>query len=537
MASQLAAEKARLQDPTGELVTRQVWEWPLKVFQYGAQGSCSVSSMLLPGKQVVVIASLYVGYDIDKNGDVWSVISLCTPAGVYDYLRIMIEVSDNKKAIVLQYMEEKALLDQEIKDKKAWFEEARAKVLFLFKSKYDEWPFKGLLIPKAGKAADDLKNKIEFAQEVAASIFHTQASEDQWKRLKIVRAHKDPNAPYIDVEENIGTEEAAHEIWSLKDTIGQIDHLYKDKFSEAAGPIGVVTGTFSYFGGEKDKDAANKLGIHGANMEDYHILRVLRNAFCQGIWESTNYPIILGWRIDRIQCDPKEIPGSVIKDFKDFAQDDASMLTKEDYIKVIIWGLRGVLKSDIEANKGLKDTIYWNFLKKFEKLEDVKKYFWSFVRTEDLDKFWVPDPFYVEIATDFVKDLSEMNPGIDAFAPGPNITKEQIQRKAKKILDVWKKEQNNALEAVLKSDSATYLAVADLMEDLSNCGFKGGGGRMKTWLRPGKWSKDINKSTLQDAYAEFDGAALDRAFYKSSNVMALQTMAGEFRDVFTPLQV
>jgi len=538
MASQLAAEKVRLQDPTGKEVTRQVWEWPLKVFQYGAQGSCSLSSMLLPGKQVVVIASLYVGYDIDKNGDVWSVISLCTPAGVYDYLRIMIGVSDSKRDIVDQYMEPKAILEEDQKDKQAWFEDARGKILYSFKSRYEEWPFKGLLIPKAGKPADDLKNKIEFALEIAASIFHTQASDDQWKRLKIVKAHQDPNGPYIDIEKKIGTEEAEDEIWTLKKTIEQIDQLYKDKFSEGPeGPIGVVTGTFSYFGGEKDKDASNKLGIYGANMEDYHILRVLRNAFCQGIWESTNYPMILGWRIDRIQCDPKEIPATVIEKFKAFAKGDKSMLTREGYIKVILWGLRGVLKSDIEANKGLKDTIYWKFPKEIGKMEDIKKYFWSFVKTEDIDKFWVPDPFYVEIATDFVKELSEMKPGIDEFRPGPNITEEQIKRKAKKILEAWKKEQNNALEAILKPDSATYLAVAELMEDLSRCGFEGGAGRMKTWLRPKKWSNAIKKSTLQDAYREFDGAAVDRAFYKSSNVMALQTMAGEFKDVFTPLQV
>jgi hypothetical protein len=449
----------------------------------------------------------------------------------------LIEVSNNKREIVSQYMEPKAILDEDKKDKQAWFEDARRALLYSFENRYEDWPFKRLLIPTVGKTADDLKNKIEFAQEVAASIFHTQASEDQWKRLKIVKAHQDPNGPYIDIEENIGTEVAEDGIWTLKKTIEEIDHLYKDKFSEPEGPPGVVTGTFSYFGGGKDKDAANELGISGSNMEDYHILRVLRNAFCQGIWESTNYPIILGWRIDRIQCDPKEIPGSVIKDFKDFAREDASMLTKEDYIKVIIWGLRGVLKSDIEANQGLKDTIYWKFLKKFKTMDDIKKYFWSFVKTEERDKFWVPDPFYVEIATDFVKDLSEMNPGIDAFRPGPKITKEEIQRKAKKILDVWKKEQNNALEAVLKRDSATYNAVAALLDDLSKCGFKGGDGKMKTWLRPGKWSNDIKKSTLQDAYAEFDGAALDRAFYKSSNVMALQTMVGDFRDVFTPLQV
>ena len=521
MASQLAAEK------------RQVWEWPLKVFQYGAQGSCSTSSMLLPGEKVVVIASLYVGYDVDRNGDVWSVISLCTPAGVYDFLRMKVEVSGNKRAVVEQYMGPKAILDES--DNAMRFEEIRKALIGSFTDRYEGWPFDKILVPGEGMTAADHKRKFEFAQDLAASVFHTQASEDQWKRLKIMRVHKDLNGPYGDMEEGIGIDEAKDGIWTLKKTIDQIDHLYKDKFSHPEGPIGVTTGTFSYFGGEKDKDAAFSLGIHGANMEDYHILRVLRNTFCQGIWESTNYPILLGWRIDRIQCDPKEIPPGVIKKFQTFATEPGSMLTLEGYVKVILWGLRGVLKSDIEENKELKDTIYWKFLDKFDDLVEIKKYFWSFVKTEDKHEFWIPDPFYVEIATDFVKDLSEMNPGIDEFKPGPGVTKEQIKSKAKKILKAWKREQNDSLESILKPESATYLAARDLMEDLSTCGFDAGFGRMKTWLRPEKWSKKIRKPTLQDASGEFDGAALDRAFYKSSNVMALQTMAGEFSEANAPL--
>jgi len=51
--------------------------------------------------------------------------------------------------------------------------------------------------------------------------------------------------------------------------------------------------------------------------------------------------------------------------------------------------------------------------------------------------------------------------------------------------------------------------------------------KMKTWLRPGKWSETITRLTVQDlGNQSFDGAAVDRAFYKSCNLMALQTLAG-----------
>jgi len=55
--------------------------------------------------------------------------------------------------------------------------------------------------------------------------------------------------------------------------------------------------------------------------------------------------------------------------------------------------------------------------------------------------------------------------------------------------------------------------------------------QMKTWLRPGKWSSKLVKSATVQALAanseSFDGAAVDRAFYKSCNLMALQTLAVE----------
>ena len=57
---------------------------------------------------------------------------------------------------------------------------------------------------------------------------------------------------------------------------------------------------------------------------------------------------------------------------------------------------------------------------------------------------------------------------------------------------------------------------------------------LKTWLRPGKWgaaanpvkaptSQDLTEPDFSDP--KFDAACVDRAFYKSCNMMALQTMA------------
>jgi hypothetical protein len=540
-ASQLAAEKAKLEykeyDPEAsekELneQTKGKWEWPLHVSQFGAQGSCSAQEKYSPGKIITVIASLFVGVDIDKNGDTWAVVSLCTPAGIYDFVRV--------KASVLN---------------------------------------------------GDLKANAEFAQDFAAEIFRKQKDEKKHNDLTLEKddIYLDPNNPYKNAESKIKEGD------TLKETIDKIYEIYKDVYPRDATPPGVVTLTVSYFGGVDDKKASDALGIYSVGMEDYHVLRILRSAFCQGISPSTDYPIVLGWRIDRIQCDPKEIDGEVETEFDkyirqtDGSQGPTALMTAEEYADVIVWGLKGLLTT------ALPKCSRWNFIhhywKKGEKWQKLlKKHFWSFTYygywkdwtfggLREL-RFKVPNPFHIEIATDLLSDLSKMEQGKmgrgiageikETDDDGKNV-KEEIKRLVKAVKETWENEeqtrehkkskgsvqQERPVRVAEKSyigpaGTETRKAAIELMEYVGkNCGFdsgkksKAGKPLLKTWLRPGKWvgaGGEVKAPTTQDLdndkYKEpkFDGACVDRAFYKSCNMMALQTMAGNLWDIYIPME-
>jgi len=522
-ASQLAAEKAKLEykeihPEAGEKELNQQtggkWEWPLQVFQFGAQGSCSAQEEYSPGKIITVIASLFVGVDIDRNGNAWSVISLCAPGGIYDFIRI----------------------------------------------KNDSGGDRGKLV--------------SAAEKIAMEKFHEQADDKNFVNLRLTAdsIHQDPNNPYKNAEVEIKAGD------TLKETIDKIYEIYKDVYPKDATPSGVVTLTVSYFGGMDDKKAADKLGIYSVGMEDYHVLRILRKAFCQGISPSTDYPVVMGWRIDRVQCDPKEIESKVEKAFVEYIKETNpdkthALMTAEDYADVIIWGLKGLLTT------AMPECARWNFIAHYwgqgEEWQDrILKHFWSYTYQGDESEFVVPNPFQIEIATDLLNDLSEMKPGIagdiKAKDKDQKNVKEEIMRLAGAVKTAWRQEeqtgkykqsdgslrQEEPLEVREKSyigpvGTKTRNAAILLMRYVGeNCGFnteqnRGGKPLLKTWLRPNKWGTypDFVKApTTQDlvegkySKPEFDGACVDRAFYKSCNMMALQTMAGNLWGIYEPLK-
>lgn len=595
MASQLAAEKAKKQGLIDMEATKitglpwDMWEWPLRVFQFGAQGSCSFQESYSPGKIITVIASLFVGVDIDKNGDSWSVISLCTPGGLYDFVRHRIKTYKDLTDLLKNYTGQDwdkgewkdeaihELVEEKWREKEASQETGdRQKREKAIDQQYEE-KWQRLLsrilkvyrwgLRRSEKTPLEPADRIAAAQDVAAWIFQTQADEKYWGKLILQKAniHQDPNNPYLNLESEI------EENTTLKDAIDHIYNTYEDRYSSGKAP-GVVTLTVSYFGGEEDKDAADKLKIYSVGMEDFHVLRVLRNAFCQGISETTDYPIVLGWRIDRVQCDPKKIDASVLSEFNDYirrineSQGPSSLLTPEEYADIIVWGLKGLMTT------AMPKCAQWNFTDHYWKQgEDWQKlllqHFWSYTYTGIEGNFIVPNPFYIEIATDLLKELLEMRPGIVGIEDEK--TRTDIIELAKSVLATWKDEEKRRggfaekkggvrQEQPLRVEERIYYGpegvgtrakAAELMEYIAeHCGFDSGKKRdgkrlLKTWLRPGKWglpTNPVKEATTQDltdrSDPKFDGACVDRAFYKSCNMMALQTMAGNLWGANVPME-
>jgi hypothetical protein len=530
--------------PSGKKLKKwPIWEWPLRVSQFGGQGSTSAQRSFRPGSIDTVFASLLVGFEVSsdigltatspskteqfgfqhsedstedepawvmpdrmlrseqhvpsrpappafKKADVssdstsshvYAVISLCTPGGIYDFLRE--EVPGNERV--------------------------------------------------------DIKSKIEAANTRAQYVF--------WNQTLTVRTNADASrldehGPFYRFERRFIPEGRQITLAAL---INKVKETYAGTtFKRQQDRRPEVTLTVTYFGGENDKKAADELGIKGVAMEDYHVLRVLRSAVADGILEDSAYPIILDWRVDRINCDPKLLPRNVERDFNDFYRirevrgpERQSILTVDDYVKIIIWGLRGLRQEDITANDTLRQCLNWKYVRTIDSASRPA-YFWSFIGDVGGDDFFVPDPFCVEIATDFVKELAEMDPQ-DRHAGIADLTggeKQEAKKLAEAVLQAWRREdkQGSTWLNVYSSPSAegTKARIIKLMGHLRDkCGFGVAGAGHEyvlTWLRPGsKWEGVGNIATLQEAANrdKFKAAAIDRAFYKSSNMMALQTFA------------
>lgn len=538
MSSQLAHEN------------KHKWEWPLRVSQFGAQGSSSLQKD--PGSKDTILASLFVGAEIAsdvsisaKEGDkqttfkykssidsetaphweaadaqdkdnkkghytkwkeneqgkyhdyqdvknksslaAYAVISLCTPAGVYDFLRKPIKEWKDANELVNDY-------------------QLRDVLLGLQKRKEHQEVCRWYLFERMNQNMSD-KERIEMAQTAASLIFQNCMSEKIKSKLKLVGIARDSNNHYCDYEQEI------KKGMGLKEVIDKIKEKYKNVIDK-----GVVTLTVSYFGGDEDKDAAEKLGIEGVNMEDYHVLKVLRTAIAKGASKSSDYPLILKWRIDRINCDPKSIEKSVIDDFNNYIKEP--YLTEKDYVAVIIWGLQGVLKGEIP------DCAKWKFAREME-IETFQKHLWPYNSgTQD-----VSDPFCIEIATDFINELADIKATKEERTKDGNLGPAGgIAGIENKVSADQLKNLRNLADAVRKAwpnKVETEAKAKELMTFLKEkCQFGAGRDKLKTWLRPGKWGKDITAPTLQDLKgAKFGGAAVDRALYKSCNMMALQTYA------------
>ncbi|MDB4895861.1 MAG: hypothetical protein JWN15_2123 [Firmicutes bacterium] len=341
-------------------------------------------------------------------------------------------------------------------------------------------------------AGETLKDRAADAEKLARTRFA------DWQNLKVLSAA----GPYGDWAEP----EPLQAIGTLvKDVIQVVKQFYCKQVSMTA----------SFFVPEADKAVAQALGLNSAGMEDSHVIKGLRLCAAKGELPESLYPRLDPARayLARINCDPHKIDDKVLAAFNSSIV--KAQLTPTDYADVIVWGLNGVLKEEIP------DCARWAFAADpvFEDRPGLlEQTLYAFAPTSADDPV-VADPFCVEIATDFIADLANpTTPGITGLG-GTQL--EQVRRLAANVREQWQQHQGGR-----KAWEAAAMLMLYLIEA---CGFEAKEkGKAKTWLRPGKWEGITKSPTLQDLSSsgeQFAAAALDRAFYKSSNLMALQTLA------------
>ncbi|MCY1040514.1 hypothetical protein OV208_04195 [Corallococcus sp. bb12-1] len=309
----------------------------------------------------------------------------------------------------------------------------------------------------------------------------------------------------------------------LKQCQKLVDKLY---------PSYSISLTASDFIGGDIKAAARDQGLGGdCNMEDYHVLRILHE-----MRFGVGMPQLFNHGLARIDCDPPHIPQALFTTFKTWAQE--ARWTKAHYIEGILWGLRGITAASVSW-----DHAHWGFKDRVAALNlgSLDKYFY-------LVGDRVLCPFFTELACDLLETAATATSSSAVFGfPNAAVAKfSTLQYRAKMIqaLGVALIGQPEKLAGLRSAIGAFIDTFGEILED---AGLKERNVDVwPIWARPGwggdKWKEAgswavvhvTNVGTAQAMASVWDehfpvtnapNGNLDRALYKSTNMMALQVLA------------
>ncbi|KAF1008866.1 MAG: hypothetical protein GAK28_00498 [Luteibacter sp.] len=301
---------------------------------------------------------------------------------------------------------------------------------------------------------------------------------------------------------------------TLKDVIGRLVTSYTTTTSKPE-----VSGTSPWFIGEEQKRAFSAVGVTGCNMEDYWVLRSMRAMALERANRDPKsrsmMPVLTRGFLTRVNADPLSIDPAVIEAFQGDLR--TKTLTDSQYGDLIIWGLHGLpLPGD---GIGMPDFAAWRFASNpvFQTKGTFARHLYGFLVEGGAEPV-VPDPFFIEIATDLLKDCARLPQSVaDVFVTAPSADAlGRIGKAAQAVLDTWK-------AVGPANDPRLGRAIADFIGVFTRDGnFADTGSRVKVWLRPRKWL-GVTANSVQDAVNQrFGDAAVDRAFYKASNLVALR---------------
>jgi hypothetical protein len=326
------------------------------------------------------------------------------------------------------------------------------------------------------------------------------------------------NQIHVDSRYQRGEEAGIAKGMSIDAVITLLLEKYK---ASGKGAIPEVTGTSNWFIGGAQKQALAKLGITGCNMEDYWVLHSMRHCALERVAvepkDRNMYPVFAKGFLTRVNADPLEIEEEVAVAFQ---QDmGEKYLSRENYVELLRWGLLGLPLTE-EGRTLLPQVAKWSFAEakifKQDKRLFIRHLYGVLVNSSDTQV--VPDPFYIEIASDLLKGclaLPDKASNVFANPPSPEVLG-KLGTAARDVTERWTQAGNKISVGV---DEALEAFVAILAED---AGFEVAKG-MKVWLRPNDKWPGINANSIQDlGSTHFGDAAVDRAFYKSCNLIALQ---------------
>jgi hypothetical protein len=312
--------------------------------------------------------------------------------------------------------------------------------------------------------------------------------------------------------------------------IGEVIRLLVKHYSSSGKLQAEVTGTSNWFISADQKEAFSKIGITGCNMEDYWVMRSMRRCALERVkrapHERSMYPVFERGFLTRVNVDPLMIEPEMLLAFDEDVRE--KKLSREQYVDLLIWGLEGLpMKSG--GDVVMPKVARWTLAEKALSLGDgvFKRHLYGLLVNEP-EKFVVPDPIFIEIATDLLKSCvasvnKEKDPpevsGRAVFATPPgNEEIFALHDAAEAVLKEWNKAGQRPTERVREA-LRTFVDTLVMRADFGDTAADG----VKVWLRPRKW-ENITVNSIQDLpdRVSFTAAAVDRAFYKSSNLIALE---------------
>jgi len=285
-----------------------------------------------------------------------------------------------------------------------------------------------------------------------------------------------------------------------------------------------VSLTASFFVGKELKVLARALDLHDTNMEDYHVLNVLKSLQT----DATTYgdARLRAAKIFRVDCDPPEIPDEVESSFESWTRN--TKYSRQHYLSALRWGLFGAQISHLQdAAQSQRDRPYhWNWVDQEAIGERWRQLFYP-PKGDAAKREYVLDPFFVEMATDFLNYVKVGRlfgrPGIKEYELTKDAAK-KLKTRAKWILLTFAKLQSGRPAGFLNGELEDLLTTlfSDESYVTGHCPLVHSADGYEIWARPESWDK--NRRVLA-ADLKVSGAIVDRALYKSSNQVVLQDHA------------
>ncbi len=289
--------------------------------------------------------------------------------------------------------------------------------------------------------------------------------------------------------------------------------LCKETYADPQSTPSIIKGLYKV----KNRSILQNLQLNRLLLSEY--LKRNFNKKVPGEFELKHFSLV------RVDCDPPVIHEDVKREFADWCK--KAGYSKEKYISAIAWGLNGCDVTKLDKNPS---NYKWEFADS-GKFQDI---FYK-CRNDVLD------PFYVEIATDFLAEIisKETFEGEEIKSMSD---KEELIQKAKDLRKCYNEEQKcnpGALEYLFTKyfDNDTWIWKTDNIatepSSFNNKAREKPSKHYKIWLRYKNWvlkgesnNEEKNKKIILDG-VEFAESSLDRALYKSANQVALQKLAKE----------